>query len=81
MKFSDGEFFLPNNCSKDPKEPLDEPIGVVYNSRSIYAVTSSFHSIYLYLTTNILAVTIKTQWTSKRWNYENYQEHRYSQVS
>ena len=59
MKFSDGEFFLPNNCSKDPKETLDEPIGVVYNSKSIYAVTNSFHSIYLYLTTNILAVNDK----------------------
>ena len=68
MKFSDGEFFLPNICSKDPKEPLDEPIGVVYNSRSIYAVTSSFHSIYLYLTTNILAVNDKNSMDIKALN-------------
>ena len=59
MKFSDEEFFLSNICSKDRKETLDEPIGVVYNSRSIYAVTSSFHSIYLYLTTIIRAVNDK----------------------
>ena len=59
MKFSDEEFFLPSICSKDPEETLDEPIGVVYNSKSIYAVTSSFHSIYSYLTTNIRAVNDK----------------------
>ena len=58
MKFSDEEFFLPNICSKDPKETRDEPIGVVYN-KSIYALKSSFHFIYSYLTTIILAVNDK----------------------